>query len=245
MAVLAHEGRYAIMYGKVPVPVGTALRDGYLARPDEAGRFPVAFVLPGLNGLDSFEKDLCRRLARNGVLALSLDLYRGKGEPLDLYHDLADGRALADLDELHEFVVSDDLEWAVSGDVGVVGIDVGGRFGLIAAATRGWVRSLALVSTPLTGDEDREFQVADFLDHLPVPVLALYGSSDELIAPETVDEAQNRNQHGQWLLYDGAGHDFLDVTAPAYHEAAATDALARMIAFLKSTLPAAEVEELG
>ncbi len=245
MAVLSHEGKFSIMYGKLPVPVGAALRDGYLARPDEAGRFPVAFVLPGLNGLDSFEKDLCRRLARNGILALSLHLYRGAGEPLDAYNELPDARALTDLDELHEYVISDDLEWAVSGEVAVVGIDIGGRFGLIAAATRDWVRSLTLVSTPLTGDEDRQFQVADYLDHLPVPVLGLYGSSDELISPTTVDEAQNRNQHGQWLLYEDAGHDFLDVTAPAYQESAAEDALARMIAFLKATLPAAEIEELG
>ena len=245
MAVLSHEGKFAIMYGGHPVPVGTALRDGYLARPDEAGRFPVAFVLPGLNGLGSFEKDLCRRLARNGILALSLHFYRHVGEPLDAYNELPDARALTDVDELHEYVVSDDLEWAVSGDVAMVGIDVGGRFGLIAAATRDWVSSLTLVSTPLTGDEDRQFQVADFLDHLPVPVLGLYGSSDELISPATVDEAQNRNQHGQWLLYEDAGHEFLDVTAPAYQESAAEDALARMIEFLKATLPAAEIEELG
>ena len=150
---------------------------------------------------------------RNGILALSLDFYRGKADPLEEYHDLSDSRALTDLDELHEFVVSDDLEWAVSDEVGIVGIDVGGRFGLIAAATRPWVRSLTLAYTPLTGDEDREHQVANFLDHLPVPVLGLYGAADELISPGTVDEAQNRNQHGQWLLYDGAGHDFLDVTA--------------------------------
>ncbi len=245
MAVLAHEGAYSIMYGKLPLPVGTSLRDGYLARPDEAGLFPVAFVLPGLNGLDSFEKDLCRRLARNGILALSLDFYRGQADPLEEYHGLSDSRALTDLDELHEFVVSDDLEWAVSDEVGIVGIDVGGRFGLIAAATRPWVRSLTLAYTPLTGDEDREHQVADFLDHLPVPVLGLYGATDELISPGTVDEAQNRNQHGQWLLYDGAGHDFLDVTAPAYNEAASDDALARLVAFLKATLPAAAEEDLG
>ncbi len=245
MAVLAHEGTYSIMYGKLPLPVGTSLRDGYMARPDEAGRFPVAFVLPGLNGLDSFEKDLCRRLARNGLVALSLDFYRRHDDPLDAYQDLSDARALTDIDELHEFVVSDDLEWAVSGEVGVVGIDVGGRFGLIAAATRPWVRSLTVAYTPLTGDEDREYQVANFLDHLPVPVLGLYGADDELISPGTVDEAQNRNQHGQWLLYEGAAHDFLDVTAPAYNEAASDDALARLVAFLKATLPPAVEEDLG
>jgi carboxymethylenebutenolidase len=228
MAVLAHEGTFPIMYGACPIPMGTGHRTGYLARPDTAGRFPVAIVLPSLDGLGSFEKDLCRRLARNGVLAISVDFYRQ-----------------ADLDELHSYIVSDDLEWAVSHEVAMVGVDVGGRFGLISAATRPWVRSLVLAYTPLTGDEDREFQVANFLDHLPVPVLGLYGAEDELVAASTVDEAQNRNRHGQWLLYPGAHHQFLDVNAPEYEPAASEDAMGRILAFLRETLPAAVEEVLG
>jgi carboxymethylenebutenolidase len=245
MAVLAHEGTYPIMYGASPIPMGTGHRTGYLARPDTAGRFPVAIVLPSLDGLGSFEKDLCRRLARNGVLAISVDFYRQTGDPLDAYNALSDARAIADLDELHSYIVSDDLEWAVSHEVAMVGVDVGGRFGLISAATRPWVRSLVLAYTPLTGDEDREYQVANFLDHLPVPVLGLYGAEDELVAASTVDEAQNRNQHGQWLLYPGAHHQFLDIDAPEYEPAASEDAMGRILAFLRETLPPAVEEVLG
>ncbi|HLF43420.1 MAG TPA: dienelactone hydrolase family protein [Acidimicrobiia bacterium] len=245
MAVLAHEGIYPIMYGACPIPMGTGHRTGYLARPDTAGRFPVTFVLPSLDGLGSFEKDLCRRLARNGILAISLDFYRQAGDPLDGYNTLSDARAIADLDELHAYVVSDDLEWAVGDEIAMLGVDVGGRFGLISAATRPWVRSLVLAYTPLTGDEDREYQVADFLDHLPVPVLGLYGADDDLVHPSTVDEAQNRNQHGQWLLYPGARHRFLDIDALDYNASASEDAMGRILAFLKETLPPAIEEELG
>jgi dienelactone hydrolase len=73
----------------------------------------------------------------------------------------------------------------------------------------------------------------------------MYGANDELVAASTVDEAQSRNQHGQWLLYEGAGHGFMDLTADGYEPSAAGDAIQRMIAFFKATLPAAEVEELG
>jgi len=245
MAVLAHEGTHPIMYGACPIPMGTGHRTGYMARPDTAGRFPVALVLPSLEGLSSFEKDLCRRLARNGILAISVDFYRQTGDPLDAYNALTDARALADLDELHSYIVSEDLEWAVSDEVAMLGVDVGGRFALISAAIRPWVRSLVLAYTPLTGDEDREYQVAKFLDHLPVPVLGLYGADDDLVDARTVDEAQNRNQHGQWLLYPGARHQFLDVDAPEYEPAAAEDAMGRILAFLQETLPAAVEEVLG
>ncbi len=245
MAVLPHEGTHPIMYGPWPVPVGSRLRTAYLSRPDAAGRFPVVFVLPTLDGLTGFEKDICRMFARSGIVAIALDFYRDSGDPLATYNDLTDTRAITDIDEVHEFIESDDVSWAVSGDIGILGLDVGGRFGIVAAATRPWVRSLAVAYTPLTGDETRDFQVADHLEHLPVPVLGLYGTDDDLIEVSTVDEAQRRNQHGTWILYEGAGHAFLDVDADQYHADSAADARARLVEFFKSTLPQAVELDLG
>ena len=245
MAVLSHEGTYPIMYGSIPIPVGAAHRGGYLARPDETGKVPTVVVVPDLDGLASFEKDLCRRLARGGFAAISIDIYARSGGGLDLYNDLTDDRALYVLDELHQFIVSDDVTWNLGDKLGLLATDVGGRFGLIKAATRDWVGSLALCYTPLTGDEDREHQVADYLEHLPIPVLGLYGADDELIDRSTVDEAQRRNDHGQWLLYEGVGHGFLDIDGPGFDQSAADDAFARLLAFFGATLPAAEIEELG
>ena len=195
--------------------------------------------------MNSFEKDLCRRLARQGFAAVTIDMYRQGGDPIDAYNALSDARALADLDELHEFVLSDDVTWNVSGEVGILGTDVGGRFGLIAAANRDWVKSLVVAYTPLTGDEERDMQVADYLDHLPIPVLGLYGAQDDLIAPETVDEAQRRNDHGQWLLYEGVGHGFLDVNHEGFDQASADDSFARISAFFEATLDERIVEDLG
>lgn len=245
MAVLSHEGTYPVLYGSLSLPVGARHRNGYLARPDESGKFPVVFVVPGLSGMGSFEKDMCRRLAREGIAAVSVDLYRSGDDPLDAYNALADARAAADLDELHEFIVSEDVTWNTSADVGVLGTDVGGRFALIKAATRPWVRSVAIGYTPLTGDEEREVQVADYLGNLPVPVLALFGMDDDLIDTGSVDEAQRRNEHGQWLLYEGVGHGFLDVDSAGFDQSAADDAFARIVAFFKATLDPAIVENLG
>lgn len=244
MAVLPHEGTFAILYGAQPIPVGSTYRPGYMARPDEAGRFPVVLVLPGLTGLSSHIKDICRRLARRGFATLSPDLY-GPGDPLESYSGRSDREILTDLDESHGFVQSDDVFWALPARIGLLGLDVGGRLALILAATRPWVASVAVVSTPLTGDEDREHKVADFLDHLPVPVLGLYGATDDLISSQTVDEAQNRNEAGQWLLYDGAQHDFLDDDSEQYEAAAASDALTRITQFFQATLPQPETEDLG
>jgi len=183
--------------------------------------------------------------ARWGVVAIGVDFYRQKGDPHEAYEALSDRRALMDLDEIHEFVLSDDVDWAVGGDLGILGIDVGGRFAIVSASTRPWVKSVAVAYAPLTGDEEREYHVASYLDNLPVPVLGLYGAADELIAPSTVDEAQRRNDHGQWLLYEGAGHSFLDVEAEGYDADASADAYPRLVEFFKATLPPAVEVDLG
>ncbi len=67
MAVLPHEGTYAVMYGPLSVSVGAGYRRGYLARPDQAGRFPTVILSPDLDGLGAHEKHVARRLARRGV----------------------------------------------------------------------------------------------------------------------------------------------------------------------------------
>ncbi len=249
MAVLPHEGIYSVMYGSVPVSVGSGYRRGYLARPDKAGRFPVVLLLPGLFGLGSTERSLAHRLARRGLAVVVVDFYReapaDETAALAAYHDLTDFEAMRTLDETVQYLASEDITWAVAGTVGVLGLDVGGRFALIQAAYRRWVGACAVVGTPLTGDEERRHPVADMLEHLAPPVLGLYGAADDLIAPETIDEAQHRNAGGTWLLYDGAGHGFLDQADALFHEASAEDAVVRLTEFFLAHLPPAEQLDLG
>ena len=76
-------------------------------------------------------------------------------------------------------------------------------------------------------------------------LLGLYGAADPLIAPETVDAAQDRNRGGQWLLYDGAGHELIDDGSPEYDPAAAADADSRIAQFFQATLPKPETVDLG
>ena len=245
MAVLPHEGTFSIMYSAFGVPAGAGYREGYLARPDKAGRFPVVVVVPGLDGLTSGDRAMCRAFARVGIAALGMERPQPTGDPLADYASYDDRRALSDLDDVNRFLSSDAVNWAQTPGLGLLGIDVGGRLALEAAARRPWVGSVVVAYTPVTGDEDRDTQVADLLEHLPVPVLGLYGAEDELIAAKVVDEAQTRNDAGQWLLYEGAGHGFLDDSGDGYHAAAATDAMARIIDFFRETLPQAEIEDLG
>ncbi len=246
MSVLPHEGTYPILYGDFEVPVGSGFSRGYLARPDSAGVFPAVIVLHDIRGMASHEKDLCRRFARHGFAALAVDLYRGQApgrraelaEAEEAYHRLRDRRVLRDIDETYEFLASEDVEWPAKGTVGLVGLDVGGRLALLYADGRDHVRAVAVAYPPLAGDDQREQQLAPVLERLRIPILGLFGSDDPLVPAESVDTAQQLNPSGDWLLYQGATHDFLNDSAEGYDPAAAADALGRIVSFLSTHLPA-------
>jgi len=245
VAVLQHEGTIEILYREFAMPTGARFTEGYLARPDRIGSYPLVVLLPPLRGITPFVKDLARRLARNRYAVLVPDLTRGAhpgddasfDELIAAYRRVRGRRALADIDDAVAFAFNDPAGWARQGNIGVVGIDVGGRFAITYAAhRRRLVGALCVAYAPLAGDEDRELQVADALGMLPMAVLGLYGAEDELVPAEGVDEAQRRNRHGKWILYEGVGHDFLDDDSASYHPGAAGDMISRLLALLAATL---------
>lgn len=249
MAVLPHEGQFNILYRSYAVPVGSAFQPGYLARPDQIGEYPGVLILPDIYGLTSLEKTMCRRLARHGMVAIAIDLYREKrpGPVGDLeravaaYAQLDDRRALTDIDDAYEFMMSDDVGWIVDGPIGIVGLDTGGRFGLLYASDRPHVGAVVAVQAPLAGDEERGMQVASVLERLTMPVLGLYGRDDELVPSQGVDVAAGLNGTGTWILYEDTGHDFLNDGTDGYHAGAADDAMVRIERFLAANLPSAVI----
>ncbi|MDH3261077.1 MAG: dienelactone hydrolase family protein [Acidimicrobiia bacterium] len=226
MSVLAHEGTYPILYGSYEIPVGSGHAPGYLARPDQAGRFPAVLVLPW-TGLTSHHKDVCRRLARHGLATVALGL------------EVAGGDAVVFVDETYEFLMSSEVTWAIQHQLGIVGLGAGGGPGLIYATDHPEIGAVALVSTPL----DQDGPVANALSRLSAPVLGLYGADDESLRGPSVDDG--RIPHGSFVVYQGVAGGFLDDGAAEYDAAAAADAYRRLIEFFAQALPAPQIERLG
>src|SRR6185295_5776834 len=81
---------------------GTENASGFLATPGGAGPFPAVVVIQEWWGLDAWVKDQARALAREGYVALAVDLYRGKvTDKQEEAHQLMSGmpadRAMRDL----------------------------------------------------------------------------------------------------------------------------------------------------
>jgi carboxymethylenebutenolidase len=243
MAVLAFEGNYPILYGTYLVPVGSTIVQGYLARPDNAGTFPAVLLLHDISGITGTEKDLARRLARKGYVTLAVDQYSRRRPPADLdealdaYAATSDEAALTAIDEGYQFLQSEDIPWTAKPEVSVIGLDIGGRFALLYAFDNPAVRSVVVAYTPLGGDEDRSRLLGAVIPRLSVPVLGVFGAEDDKVPVESVDLAAQLAPGGQWLLYEGAGHDFLDPDSTSYHAGAANDAEARILELLGATMP--------
>ena len=63
---------------KIPVS-GGVMMPGYMAAPaKKAGKLATVMVIPEIFGMHEYQKDICRRLANAGYLALTLDpFFRG------------------------------------------------------------------------------------------------------------------------------------------------------------------------
>ena len=61
----------------------------YLARPDRSGRHPVVIVVNEIFGLHAYIQDVCRRLAKQGYVAMAPGYFAREGDP-SLMTDFAD-----------------------------------------------------------------------------------------------------------------------------------------------------------
>lgn len=220
--MLAHEGTYPILYGTYAVPVGSGHRNGYLARPDRAGQFPTVLLLPE-SGLTSHHKDLSRRMARQGLATVAIDL------PGDL------DEATRTVDETHEFVLAG--EWALEDHLGILGLGTGGLPGLAFAAEQPAVQAVVLVSTPI---EDSG-PLAAALPRVSVPLLGLYGADEPPASRIAADLIQNAT----FVMFRGVASGFMDDGSGGFDAAASLEAQRRLVEFFRLNLPAPRLERMG
>jgi carboxymethylenebutenolidase len=234
MSVLKGEGKVPILFGMKSVTAGALTHETYLARPDLAGEWPTILIVPSAWGVTSAVKDVARRLARQGVAAVVIDLYRGGQPARNVDRESAaaalatvpQGRAMADIADVVRYVTNPAGFWSnAEHGLAILGIGAGGPF---AIATAGDVdAALALAGSPLP--------VAQ-LASISAPILGLFGRDDDVVSLDEIMEARSAVPHAEWVLYDGVGHDFLDDYLAAFDFEAHQDAVERIAAFCEKLL---------
>ncbi len=218
------EGMTVFTYQGEPVP-------GYLAQPVPGDRFPGVVLIQEWWGLVPHIKDVARRFARQGFVALAPDLYHGReasepDEARKLAMELDRGHAVSEIAAAVRYL----QHWqaAEPRPVGIVGWCMGGSLAISTAATCEEVKAtVAFYGMPRD------------LEQLPViksPLLGLYAGHDHGITLEAVDELQHRLERDatphEIHVYREAQHAFFNDARPhIYDPQAAEDAWQRTLAW--------------
>jgi carboxymethylenebutenolidase len=239
--------------GEVKVPVRDGEMPAYRAMPAKGKHFPVALVVQEIFGVHEHIKDICRRFAKLGYLAVAPSLYARQGDTTQLQMDdvmkvvarVPDEQVMSDLDST--------VAWAratgkSSGKrVGITGFCWGGRIvWLYSAHSKEVDAGVAwygrLVSAPNAKPNPlTPRQPIDVVDELHAPVLGLYGAKDQGIPLESVEQmraalSKSKSKaatRSEIVVYPEAGHGFHADYRPSYNKEAATDGWQRLQAWFK------------
>jgi len=209
---------------------------GYLARPKGSGKHPAVLVIHENRGLNPHIKDVTRRVALEGFLALGLDVLSPDGgtpededKAREMFDKLKGETAEARAATAVRFLASHPLS---SGKVGTVGFCWGGGIVNRVAAGEPSLKAGVAYYGPQPPAERAASIKAALLLH--------YAGLDQRIdagIPAYKAALDAAHVRYQIYIYDGVDHAFNnDTNAARYNEAAATLAWSRTIAFLKAEL---------
>ncbi len=210
----------------------------YEAKPAGAGPFPAVIVLQEWWGLNDHIKDIARRLAGEGYVALAPDLYHGKvtkdpNEAGRLMGALSPDAALKDLNAAVDVLAA---EPTVKADrIGVTGFCMGGRYALLLAARNPTIKAAAAWYGVPVPDEAT-------LGQIKGEVLYIYGDQDAFVTKADVDRLaaalKAGGVKGSVVTYP-APHAFFNDTRPdVYRPAHAKDAWGKVLDLFRRALKA-------
>lgn len=235
--------------GDVTVVTDDGELGGYMARPDGPGAHPGVVIVHEAFGLVEHERDLARRYAQAGYIALAPDLYSRVGAPdmTDMASvfatmlSLPDSRAMADLDACCAAVRA---QGTANGRVGMIGFCSGGRQTLLHAASSGtadayvpcWGGFIDRASPDDETTGNRPAKVIDLVADVAKPVFLVGGAEDQNPSPAVLAEVTRRiadsNHTVQTKIYADAGHAFLaDYRPEHWREGPAHELWDDMMAF--------------
>ena len=192
-------------------------------------------------------KDVCRRLAKSGYLAVAPELFARQGDVSRIQNvqeimstvvsKVPDSQVMSDLDST--------AAWAGGhregrpGRLAITGFCWGGRIVWLYGAHNPKLMAGAAWYGRLVGQasELTPAHPVDIAAALQVPVLGLYGGADQGIPLDTVERMRAALASGksgsEIVVYPDAPHGFNADYRPSYRKDAADDAWRRMLAWFQ------------
>ena len=223
--------------------------DAYLSQPAAPGNYPGVIVTMEGMGLEAHMKDLCRRFAEQGYIAIAPDLYTREGRPapdnvLETLFSVPDSQTMGDLEGAALYLKSHSH---ANGKVGIIGFCSGGRYTLMFACTSKNVdAAVDSAGGHIIPDDEptaaRPVAAIDMVANLSCPLLAIFGEEDGNPSPDHAarlrEELDKHNKTYEYQTYANAGHAFFADYRPSYRAGPAQDMWHRLLLFYEKYLKA-------
>lgn len=209
---------------------GSRQLEGYLARPEGDGPFPGIVIIHEIFGLNENIKDIARRFADQGYVALAVDLFAGRNRAICMFRFMG-GLLLNSLNNgsIHDLKAALTFLSTQPGvddaRLGAVGYCLGGSFAIAWACTDDRLKAIA----PYYGGNPRPLEAVARL----CPVVGSYPDNDFTTKQGQKLDIEMERYHvpHDIKIYPGAKHSFFNDTLSNYNEAAAKDSWGRVLAF--------------
>jgi carboxymethylenebutenolidase len=231
------DGKVKVAGGEMPV---------YFAKPANVANPPVILVAMEIFGVHEYIRDVTRRLAHLGALAIAPDYYFRAGVDLTKIDDLQklfpivnskpDKELFADLDAT--------VDWAKQqgGDtnrLGIMGFCRGGRTVWLYSTHNASLKAGVAFYGSLGNPENEAWpkNALSLAGEVKEPVLGLYGAEDQGIPMDQVNTMKAAlaaaGKTAEFKIYPGAPHGFHADYRPSYRHEAAEDGWKMMTAWFK------------
>ncbi|MBI4329358.1 MAG: dienelactone hydrolase family protein [Chloroflexi bacterium] len=225
---------------------GGDIIEAYLARPLGSGPYGGVVVIHHMPGWDEATKEITRKLAHHGYIAIDPNLYsrEGLGDPeaaaaaARAAGGVPDDRCIGDVEGAARFLRS--LPFS-NGKVGVIGYCSGGRQVYLVACNIPSLNAAVscyggnVVTPPERLTPRQPVAPIDMTRNLACPLLGLFGVEDANPSPEQVarteQELKRLGKTYEFHTYQNAGHGFFAVDRPSYRQEAAVEGWKQVFAW--------------
>jgi carboxymethylenebutenolidase len=227
--------------GEVKIPAKDGEMPAYRAMPEGGKNLPTVLVVQEIFGVHEHIKDVCRRLAKAGYLAIAPELYARQGDVSKLSNiddifkivsRVPDAQVMSDLDAAAAWAAKNGGDAA---KLAVTGFCWGGRITWLYSAHNQKVKAGVAWYGRVVGQpsEMAPKNPIDLVKEINAPVLGLYGGADAGIPNDTVDKMREAlkaaGKKSEIHTYPDMPHGFHADYRPTYRKEAAEDGWKRLL----------------
>ncbi len=216
----------------ISFPSGNRQIEGYLARPDGEEPFPGIVIIHEIYGLNDNIRNIARRFANEGYVALAVDLFTGRNRTICMFRFI--GQLLlkslnnGSLQDLKQALTYLSTQPGVDKErLGAIGFCMGGGFAIAWACNDDRLKAIA----PFYGANPRPLAALARM----CPVVGSYPGKD-FTTPQGQKLDTLLDQHNiphDIKIYPNAQHSFFNDQGSHYNPEASKDSWQRVMTFFK------------